>query len=93
MPTNITQGNSAQFVVRFTDSDGDLVSPSSASITLVYNISGVSNSSTFDLSQSGSYWTGVWSSAGVDLGLVTWSVASSATTNPAQTGTIRVIDP
>lgn len=93
MPTNITQGNSAQFAVQFLSSAGAAVSPSSASITLVYNINGTSNSSTIDMSLSGSFWTATWSSAGVDLGTVTWSVASSATTNPAQTGTIRVIDP
>lgn len=93
MPTNITRGNSAKFVVQFTTSSGAAVSPSSASITLIYNISGVSNSSTFDLALSGTFWTGTWSSVGVDLGPVPWSVASSATTNPAQSGELRIIDP
>lgn len=93
MPTNITLGNSAQFAVQFLSSLGAPVSPSSASITLVYNISGASNSSTIDLTLSGAFWTATWSSVGVDLGLVAWSVASSETTNPAQTGYLRVIDP
>lgn len=93
MPTNITLGNSAQFAVQFLSTSGTAVSASSAAITLVYNISGVSNSSTIDMTLSGPFWTATWSSVGVDLGLVAWSVASSATTNPAQTGYLRVIDP
>lgn len=94
MPTNLLSGNSAQFVVEFIDSSGDLVSPSSASLTITYLISGTANSSTIDLAQSGSFWTGTWSSVGVDVPSdATWSVASSATTNPAQVGTLRIIDP
>ena len=93
MPTNIRQGNSAQFVVQFLSSLGAAVSPSSAWATLVYNISGVSNSSSIDLALSGSFWTATWSSIGVDLGNVDWTVNSAATTNPAQTGTLRIIDP
>lgn len=94
MPINILEGNSVKFVVEFISSaTGNLVSPTSASITLNYNVSGVASSSTLDLTQEGSFWTATWSSAGVDLGLVTWTTASSATTNPAATGDLRIIDP
>lgn len=94
MPTNLLSGNSAQFVVEFIDSSGDLVSPSSASLTITYLISGTANSSTIDLAQSGSFWTGTWSSVGVDVPSdVTWTTASSVTINPAASGTIRIIDP
>ncbi len=67
--------------------------PSSASITLVYTITSVAYSSTIDLAATGSFWTATWSSAGIDLGRVDWSVASSVTTNPAQIGQLRIIDP
>lgn len=94
MPTNILQGNSAQFVVEFLSSaTGALVSPTSASMTVNYHVSGVATSTTFALTQQNSFWTGTWSSVGADLGLVTWTTASSATTNPAATGDIRIIDP
>lgn len=94
MPTNLLSGNSAKFVVEFVDASGILVNPSSAALTLTYLISGVANSSTLEMSQTGSFWTATWSSVGVDVPSdATWSVASSATSNPAQTGTLRIIDP
>lgn len=93
MPTNITRGNSAQFIVQFTDTSGNPVSASSASVTVTYLVGGVLNSSSIDLVLSGSVWTATWNSAGVDLGPADWVIASSATVNPAQIGEIRVIDP
>jgi hypothetical protein len=93
VPTNITRGNSAQFNFRFTDTSGNTVSPTSGSITLNYAIGGVATSQTLTLALSGAFWTATWSSAGVDLGPVPWSVASSVTTNPALIGALRVIDP
>lgn len=94
MPINITSPNSAQFVVEFVDSSGVLTSPTSAWITLIYSISGVANSSTVDLSASGSFWTATWSSAGVDVpSNVYWSAYSSDSVSAARTGTIRIIDP
>lgn len=94
MPINITSPNSAKFVVEFIDSSGDLTQPTSASITLTYFISGTSNSSTIDLSRSGSFWTATWSSDGVDVPSdVNWGIYSSLGLSAAQTGVIRIIDP
>ena len=93
MPVNITLNNSAKFAVQFVSTAGDLVNPSSASITLTYNINSIAFSSTIDLTEINSFWTAIWSSVGVDLGLVDWAVASSATTNPAQVGQLRIVDP
>lgn len=94
MPINVLEGNSVKFVVEFISSaTGNLVSPTSASITIDYHVSGVATSTTIDLTQEDSFWTATWSSAGADLGLVTWSTASSETTNPAATGDLRIIDP
>ena len=94
MPVNILENNTVQFIVEFISSaTGDLVSPTSASITVNYHVSGVATSTTFDLSQSGSFWTGTWDTTGADLGTVTYTTASSETSNPASTGTLRIIDP
>lgn len=94
MPTNITRGNSAEFTVRFTDTSGNPVAASSASVTLNYFIGGALNSSSIDLVLTPEgFWSATWSSAGVDLGSVPWVVASSATLNPAKIGELRVIDP
>lgn len=95
MPFNLTSPNSAEFIVQFTDTAGNPTSPTSAAITLVYLINGVSNSSTFDLVLTNGFWVGTWSSVGVDVPSdVPWSVISSCSApNPAQVGSLRIIDP
>lgn len=94
MPVNILQGNTAEFVVEFLSSDtGELVSPTSASVTVYYYVNGSATSTSITLTENNSFWTGSWSTSGADLGTVTWTTASSATTNPAASGTIRIIDP
>ncbi len=94
MPTNITQGNTAQFVVQFISSaTGSAIVPSSGALTITYNISGVATSTAISLVLQGSMFTGSWDTTPADLGLATWAVSSPATTNPAQTGQINVIDP
>lgn len=94
MPVNVLQGNTVQFVVEFLSSaTGAIASPTSASITVFYHVGGTATSTTFDLSASGSFWTGSWDTTGADLGIVTYTTASSATTNPASTGDLRIIDP
>lgn len=94
MPTNILSGNTAKFVVQFVDSNGDLTSPTSAAMTVSYYVAGVISSTTFDLTQTNSFWTGEWSTLGVDVPSdANYSVVSSLSLTPAQTGTIRVIDP
>lgn len=93
MPTNITKGNSAQFVIEFTDSSGNLATPTTGTLTITYNVSGVAGSTAIALTQSGSFWTGTWDSSPSDLGPATWSITSDLTTSPAAVGEIRVIDP
>lgn len=94
MPVNILENNSVQFVVQFISSaTGNPASPSSASVTVNYTVSGVATSTTFDLTQDNGMWVGIWSTVGADLGTVVYTTASSATTNPASTGEIRIIDP
>jgi hypothetical protein len=94
MPFNLTSPNSAEFTVDFVDAFGNSYTPSSANITFVYLINNVSNSSALDLSLSAGHWILTWSSVGVDVpSNVTWTVVSSCSPNPAQIGTIRIIDP
>lgn len=94
MPFNITSPNTARLNVEFETSEGVAYTPSSASVTFVYLINNVSNSSTVTLTLSGGYWTVDWSSVGVDVpSSVTWTVFSSCSASPAQVGTIRIIDP
>lgn len=94
MPTNILSGNTAKFVVEFIDATGNLVSPSSASMTVNYLSGGVAASITFDLTLVGQFWTGNWSTVSVDVPSdAVWIVISSISVAPAQSGVIRIIDP
>lgn len=93
-PVNISQNNTARFVVEFFDSDGALTVPSSGTLTISYvdRSSLTSTSTDISLTQTNSFFTGTWSSTGASLGLATWSVSAPGITSPAATGQIRVID-
>lgn len=93
MPTNITQGNTAQFVVEFLDSDGELVVPDSGTLVVTYTLlsDGSSTSDSISLTQDGSFWTGSWDSSVAALGPAAWTV--SAPTVTATSGELRIIDP
>lgn len=93
MPTNITRGRTAQFIVEFIDASGTLVTPSSGQLTINYAANFISQQAVVDLSLSGSFWTGSWDSSPADLGIATWSVSSPLTTSPAQVGELNIIDP
>ena len=92
MPTNILYGNTAEFVVEFLDSDGNVTVPDSGTLVITYTTTaGSSTSDSISLTLSGSFWTGSWDSSVAALGQVEWSV--SAPTVSATTGYLRIIDP
>lgn len=92
-PTNISQGNSAKFVIEFLSS-GSLTVPSSGNLTVTYtNTSSASQTDTVTLALNNSYYLGVWSSTSAALGLATWNLTAAGSTATQQTGTIRVISP
>lgn len=93
---NVTQGNTARFVVQFLSSLGAQISPSSATLVVNFTTNFVSQQVTIALTTNSGFYTGDWdtSSPLADLGVATWSVSSPISpTNPAQSGTINVIDP
>jgi len=93
MPWNITSPNTARIGVNFVQGE-DSYTPSSAWIVLTYLVNNVSNSSTITLETSGGRWVQDWSSVGVDVPQnVNFTVMNSCSTNPAETGIIRIIDP
>ena len=93
-PINITQGNVAQFVAEFFDSNGNITNPSSATLTISYtNTSNASQSDIVSLIATGSFYTGTWSSRSPKYGIADWSIITSVSTTVAQSGQIRVIDP
>lgn len=94
MVYNLTSPNSAEFIVQFTDVDGNAVSPSSAALTIVYISAGSAVSATQDMTENNTFWTATWNSGVADVpSNATWSVVSSVSSLPAQVGTLRIIDP
>jgi hypothetical protein len=94
MPTNITQGNTVQFVVEFLDINGNLTIPPSGTLTIVYPTGTLTTSSTtIAMSANGSFWTASWGSSVSAYGDATWSVTAPGEPNPAATGALRIIDP
>lgn len=92
-PVNIQQGNTANFVVEYFDSAGDLSVPSGGTISVVYtNTSNSQTTDTVTLTQTGSFFTGSWASTTAALGLATWTVAATGSTAVDVSGQIRVID-
>lgn len=92
-PTNISQGNSAQFVIEFLSSNS-LVVPSSGNLTVTYtNTANASQTDTVSLTLNNDFYTGSWSSTSAALGIATWVLTAAGSTSTQQTGYIRVITP
>jgi hypothetical protein len=93
-PVNIRQGNSAEFVAEFFDSNNRITIPSGATLSITYtNTGNASQTDTVTLGAVNSFFTGVWSSSGASLGLANWSVFASGNSTAAQVGLIRIIEP
>lgn len=94
MTTNITQGNSAQFVVEFFDqTTGNITVPSSATLSIVYTaIAGSTASTTLAMTLSGSAFTATWGTSVAAYGLANWSVTAPGQT-VSTTGQLRLLDP
>lgn len=93
-PVNISQGNSAQFVVEYFDADGDLTVPTTAEMTVTYvNTSNGTSVDSVTMTLSNSFFTGTWSSATAALGLATWVATADGGSTTQATGQLRIIDP
>lgn len=93
-PVNISQGNSAEFVVEYFDENGDTTVPASAEMTISYvNTSFSSVSESVDMTLVNSFYTGTWSSATANTGLATWVATCNGSSTVQATGQLRIVDP
>lgn len=79
MPFNLTIGSTGVITAIFTDANGNLVVPSSATLTITYAPSSNSLttvSTTIGMTQSGSFFTGSWPTAVAAAGLATVAVTA-----------------
>lgn len=92
MPFNVTQGNTAQFVIEPISSLGALVVPSSLTLTIAYNAGGTATTATPTMTLTNSFWVGSWDTTPADLGEATWTVTYNGLPGTAATGTLRIIE-
>ena len=91
-PFNIEKGNSANFTIEFFDSLGALSIPAGAGLTVTYtNTSFTTQVDSVQLTQSGSFFTGTWSSVPASLGLATWVTTALPSSVQTATGQLRII--
>ncbi len=93
MTTNITSGNTAQFVAEFLDVNGDLTVPTASTLTITYPVGLTTVSTAISMTQTNSFYTATWSSSVSSLGAATWSITAVGSTTPAATGDLRIITP
>src|SRR6516225_5276143 len=92
-PTNLTQGNSAFFTVKFTDANGNITTPLSATLSVSYtNINLSPQTDNVTLLPNNAFLTGTWSSTNAASGLAPWTITATGASSVSQTGTIRVLD-
>jgi hypothetical protein len=92
-PTNLTQGNSAFFTVKFTDANGNITTPLSAILSVSYtNINLLPQTDNITLLPNNAFLTGTWSSTNAASGLAPWTITATGASSVSQTGTIRVLD-
>ena len=93
-PVNLTQGNSAFFTCEFYDTSGNVTIPSGGTVNVTYtNTSNTTTTDLVSLSQTGSFFTGTWSSVLASLGLATWQLFATGNSTAVQTGQLRIIVP
>lgn len=93
MTTNVTQGNTAQFVAEFLDINGALTVPSGGTLTITYPAGLTTASTAIAMTLQNSFFTATWSSCVSDLGNAIWTITSIGSTTPAATGDLRIITP
>jgi hypothetical protein len=93
-PTNIDQGNLAEFVAEFFDSNHNVTVPIGATLNVSYtNINNASQTDSVTMAQINSFYVATWSSTSASFGLANWSITAAGNSSASQVGQIRVIDP
>lgn len=90
---NVTQGNTARFIVEFISSLGVQQTPSSAQVVVTYSVAGSATTGTVALTLDSGFWAGNWDSTPADLGIASWLASSPLSPSPAATGLLNIIDP
>lgn len=93
-PTNITLGNTAQFIAEFLDVNGVTVVPSGGTLNITYPTGLTTASTAITMTLQNSFFTATWSSSVSSLGTATWTIASVGSSSaPSAMGDLRIISP
>ena len=93
MTTNVTKGNTAQFVAEFLDVNGNVTVPASATLNITYPVGITTVSTSISMTQQNSFFTATWASSVSDLGPAPWNITSIASTFAQAQGDLRIITP
>jgi hypothetical protein len=74
------------FSSTFTDEDGVAYTPTTATIRLVYYVSGVATTSSYSMTIASATATYAWDSSVADANYVHWFITAGATSQPADQG-------
>src|SRR5882762_5003287 len=94
VPINITQGNTAEFVVEFLDASGNLGTITGGTIVISYTSASTLSltSQTIVLVPNGNFFTGSWDSSVAAPGLAPWNVFITGSSTAVKSDIVRVID-
>ena len=96
--TNVSQGNTAQFVAEFLDVNGNVTVPAGGTLNITYPTTNptpgsTSASTSISMTLQNSFFTATWYSSVSGLGNGTWSITSIGSTATAAQGNLRIITP
>ena len=87
----IKRGNDVLFTDTFTNTSGTAFVPSSASVTVTYEIAGIQTTDDIAMVlQDDGSWQASWSSGMADAGLVQWAVNAAGATKAEDEGSFML---
>lgn len=93
MTTNITYGDTAQFVAEFLDANGKVTIPAGGVLNIAYPVGLTTVSTSITMTRQDSFFTATWLSSVSDLGPALWNITVSGSTVYQAQGDLRIITP
>jgi hypothetical protein len=93
MTTNITYGNTAQFVAEFLDANGKPTVPGGAVLNIAYPVGLTAVSTSITMSLVNTFFTATWQSSVSDLGPAYWNITASGSSVTQAQGDLRILTP
>ena len=93
MTTNVSAGNSCEFIAEFVDANGVITTPSGATLNITYPSGLTTASTSIVMTLQGSFYIATWFSSVSDLGPAPWNITAAGFSTAIITGDLRIISP